>query len=186
MMDDQPLSAADERLSNPAAHLAGLSQSRFPPEYIRPAWHRWAFLAAVVAFVGVLGWWYIVRPTRQNLQLRLSLSSFALLYQAYQRDAGRSPRNIDELEAYVKVQSAGRLANDCQTARLALDRARDGRLHVIWNAWQIWGGSNEYLACESKMMTEGGFVVWTSSRAEYFTAAEFARQRPMPMQMQGR
>jgi hypothetical protein len=186
MIDDRRRSATNGQLSNPAPRLSGLAQSRAPLERPRSLWRRWALVAAIFAFVGFVGWWYIVRPVQQNIRLRLSLTSFALLYQAYQRDSGRSPQNIDDLEAYVKAQSAGRLANECRTARIALDLARDGRLQVIWNAWPIWGGTAEYLACESKLATQGGLVVWTNSSTEYISAAEYALRPPTPIQTQGR
>lgn len=184
MTDDRPLPAADGPAPISASRLAGLAQPRASIDVARRSWPRWAAALLLIAFVGFPVWWHIVRPAQQNLHLRLSLASFGLLYAAYQQDYGRSPRNIDEFEEFVRSQSQGRRAKECEMARTAMEMARNGRLEVIWNAWRIWGSSGEYLARESKTASQGGFVLWINGIAEYFSADAYMRRPPRAIQTQ--
>lgn len=107
----------------------------------------------------------------------MSLASFGRVYIAFQRQRLRSPRDIDELEAFVESQSTGQLAQECQTARIAMEMARDGRLKVIWNAIPTARyDALEYLACEPAALVDAGYVLWTNSTAERLDAMEFARR----------
>jgi hypothetical protein len=183
MIPDQEPPAVDETAATVRGRLAGLALPRDPVETGRWTWRRWGLVLFALTFVGFAGWWHLIRPVQQNLRLRLSLTNFALLYQAYHRDYGRSPKNLGDFEDFVRAQSSGRRARECEMARDAIEMARDGRLTVIWNAWYFWGGnSNEYLACESDIAQKGGLVVWTYSSVEYLSANDFARPNVRPIQ----
>jgi hypothetical protein len=182
MMQDQEPTGTGDAAPKISSRLAGLSRPREPEATRRWSWRRWGFILMILGFVGFLGWSYVVKPMQHNLRLRLSLTSFAILYEAFDRDHRRPPQNLDELETYVRSQSTGRLAHECKMARMALDMARDGRLNVVWDAWSpMWRSAWEYLACESKAALEGGYVLWINKNPELLSPSEFTSRNPRPV-----
>lgn len=163
-----------------AALIGRISGSSNTGEVVH-ARRRWlwrgGWLLLFLSIFGIAGWRYLVQPVREGVRLRLSLASFGRLYNAFQQERLHSPRDIDELEAFVQSQSTGRLAQDCQTAQIALKMAREGRLKVIWNAIPTnWKNPGEYLACEPAALVDVGYVLWTNTSAERLDAMEFARR----------
>lgn len=180
MIDDHKSPASDALLADRLNRLPTGAHER-SLEVSRPRWQRWLIVVVALAIVGFASWWHIVRPIRQNLRLRLSLTHFGLLYFSHQRDMGRSPRNIDELEAYIQSHACSRLPRECEMAQTALEMARDGRIYVVWDAWgQLYGSSQEYLAYESGTIRDAGLVLWTNCAVEQLTSTEFASPRVRP------
>lgn len=174
--------ADDPAAAGPSAPLPGNSSGPPPIELRTGLFRRGAILLIGLTLFGFVGWWYLLRPIQRNVNLRVSLAKFGLMYRRFQRENGRSPRDFDEFEAFLSVHAAGKFATETDLARPALEMARAGSLRVIWSAEPfLAGNSREFLAVEPKIGTDGGFILWKDMGVAWMSAGEYNLRPPIPI-----
>ena len=174
----------DRRSAIADLHDAARASVTVTPLPTRRRWSAWtiALVLTIAAVFAGAGYWHIVRPIHRELQLRTSLLSLGILYEAFRDDHRRTPASLDEFQAFVATEASGRRKIECRRVQPALDMARDGSLIIVWSLDErVSTNWNFYLACEARVGVQGGFVLRRLGTAEWMSASDFtARMVPYP------
>lgn len=139
----------------------------------------WRVVLLIVLLWGAIASYVtVISPLRERVALRLELGRFADQYFNFQAQQRRSPRDLDELLAFIDLNPQGQQA--------PFDRAasaiRSGDLIVCWNAQpgSQYRSYHEFLGYESKVPGTGGFVIRASGAVSKLDAWDFKGMTPVP------
>lgn len=166
---------------SPKHNIDGVWDSQGRPVYVEPpgwrSWKRWAVAVVLAVFLGTSMWIYIVRPVRNETRRRLALTNLALMYKAFSRDYARSPVSLEEFTLFLEQEMNGKRRNECRSASLAVEEARQGRLVIVWKGILTFS-TDRYLAYEPSAAATSGLILTPQGMVERVDDIKFARMAP--------